>query len=463
MIYQKELKNKAEYDLIVCGGGLAGVAAAIGGARKGLRCAIVEDRGYLGGVATGAMVPHLLGGNYYIQDEKRFVHNIGGIFGELSRHMIESGGAVDPESNDYSKKYNPHGWYLGLATGLVCDPEQLKLTLEQMCLEVGVSLYYYTRILDACVTDERIDRVVVHNKSGIFTLSASYFVDATGDADVAFLAGCPTVMGREEDGLTVPVSLEMIMEGIDTKALEAYIYEHDEPRFRKLIAKLREEGEWNFIYDIMISVQLTRPDVYMLNTIRQVGVNGIDGDALTAATYKGREENYRLAEVLRKHFPGFENARIRAIAPAVGVRETRRIVGLTTVKNQDLIDEVVCDDVIGFTSYGWDMPDPKKPSLQPMHARKQEFVFTPIPFGCMVPRGVDNLICAGRCISSEREALGAFRVMAPCMAMGEAAGVAAALNKKDGRAFRKTDIALLQATLRADGCVLEHPQETKIR
>ena len=458
MIYQKELKNKAEYDLIVCGGGLAGVAAAVSASRQGLRCALVEDRGYLGGVATGALVPHLLGGGRYLADQNRFVHNIGGIFGELSRRMIASGGAIDPEENDYTKKYNPHGWNLTLAAGLICDPEQLKLTLEQMCLEAGVSLYYYTRILDATVSDGKIEGVVVHNKSGMFTLGASYFVDATGDADVAFLAGCPTVMGREEDGLTVPVSLEMIMEGIDTDALEAYIYEHDEPRFRKLIARLREEGEWDFIYDVMISVQLTRSDVYMLNTIRQVEVNGIDGDALTAATYKGREENYRLAEVLRKHFPGFENARIRAIAPTMGVRETRRIVGLMTVKNQDLIDGIQPDDVIGYTSYGWDMPDPKKPSLQPMKEQKRGSVFTPIPFGCMVPLGVDNLICAGRCISSEREALGALRVMAPCMAMGEAAGVAVSLNKKEGRAIRDTDITLLQATLRADGCVLDHPQ-----
>jgi hypothetical protein len=247
----------------------------------------------------------------------------------------------------------------------------------------------------------------------------------------------------------------MVMENVDTAALEAYIYEHDEPRVIKLIQKLREEGKWDFIYDIFICVQLTQPDVYFINTIRQIKVNGVDGDSLTRATVEGRAEDKRLAETVIANFPGFSGARIRSTAPVIGIRESRRIVGRSHVYNKDLIEGKYVEDAIGFSSYGWDMPDPLKPSVQPMDGKKRASIYTPIPFGCMVPLGVENLICAGRCISSDREALGALRVMAPCMAMGEAAGAAAAQNFANALPFAETDVKKLQDDLRSAGCILD--------
>ena len=139
------------------------------------------------------------------------------------------------------------------------------------------------------------------------------------------------------------------------------------------------------------------------------------------------KEIVRQLEIMKKNIPGFENVKLKAIAPLLGVRETRRIVNNTTLKTTDLVYGKQFDDIIGFSAYGWDLPDPQKPSFQPMEHKKikRKSIFTPIPYSIMVPEPVLNLICPGRAVSVERDVLGPLRVSAPCMVMGEAAGIAA--------------------------------------
>ena len=161
----------------------------------------------------------------------------------------------------------------------------------------------------------------------------------------------------------------------------------------------------------------------MINTPRIIDVDGTDGASVSAGLARGRAEIRQLFDIMRRHFPGFAHARLKAVASLLGVRETRRIAGDYILTVDDLISGQTFEDTIGFTMYGWDLPDPKKPSYQPLHESKVvKPPVTPIPFRVMVPTPITNLICPGRAVSVERHVLGPLRVMAPVMAMGEAAG-----------------------------------------
>lgn len=268
--------------------------------------------------------------------------------------------------------------------------------------------------------------VIVHNKNGLQRIRGRYFIDATGDGDICAYAGCEMMFG-DALGETSAASLEMHVENVDSEALTNYMKQTNDVRFRNIISRLKESGEWNFPYEIFISVMLTQNDVYMINTIRQVGINGVDAQSLTRGVLEGRRENYELFSIMKKHFSGFSNARIRQVAPFIGIRETRRAVCEYVLKVEDLTEGKDFSDSIAMSSYGRDMPDPKKPSNQPFDNVKRKSEYTRIPYRCLIPKGIDNLIIAGRCIGVEREVLGVVRVMGPCIAMGESAGIASAL------------------------------------
>jgi hypothetical protein len=274
------------------------------------------------------------------------------------------------------------------------------------------------------------------------------------------MAGCAFDMGDSDGGLAA-ASLEMHVENVDSEALTAYMRDTGDVRFKQIIARLQQQGEWNFPYSIFISVRLTRDDVYMINTIRQVGVDGTDAVSLTQAVLDGRRENFRLLEIMRAHFPGFANATIRQIAPTVGIRETTRIVSDYTLTVADLIDGTDFPDGIALSGYGWDLPNPKHPSHQPFHGVKRRSPYTQIPYRCLLPEGQQNLLVVGRCIGVEREVLGPVRVMGPCIAMGTAAGIAAKLALDTDCCFRKVNTEILRETIVARGGMVDRTQIQK--
>jgi len=451
MMYKRDIKIKDNYDLVVVGGGMTGFSAAVAAARRGLKTAIIEKMGCLGGVATSAGVCHLLGGRTYDDSLGRHFRNVRGIFDELTDKLISKGAAIEPDT--VNRQRNPHGWFPSLAAGVPFDVEKMKVAMDDMCKEAGVHIYYFTSFIDCEVEDEMINTLILHNKSGLFGIGTKLVADTTGDADVAYRSGCLTVLGRDEDNLMAPASLEMHVENVNKEELLDYIQKNNTPRFRELIRELRDKGIWTFPYEIFIAVQLNEEDVFMINTIRQVGVNGVDGESITEAMINGRKENMKLFEIMKEYFPGFKNARIKMIAPVVGIRETRRIVGKYVLTVEDLCNGKVFDDSIAVSSYGWDLPDPNKPSHQPMEKVKTASKFTHIPYRCLLPSPIKNLIVAGRCISVEREVLGPVRVMAPCMAMGQAAGIAAAISVKSNQVFSEIDVKEVQSELERDGCI----------
>lgn len=448
LVFTRELPVGKPYDVVVCGGGPAGVGAALAARRGRLSVLLVDAQGQLGGMGVSGLVSHWLGGR--TSDCSRWV--VGGIFRSLAEQAAQAGIALLPAPA--KTKYQPHGWYKGqLEAGVPFDPFAMAHLLDQCLAQAGVDVLLLTQAVDVAVAGGRITHVILSNKSGLSAVPVSAVVDATGDADIAARSGCRTVKGREADALMTPTTLMFHVDGVDQDALSRYIHAENAPRFRKKIQELRQAGKWPFPYDIFISVQLDRPGTMMINTSRLVGIDGTDGASLSRGMARGREETYKLLAILREHFPGFAAARVKAVAPLLGVRETRRIVGPYVLTVDDVNSGRGLDQAIGLSAYGWDLPDPKRPSDNPHHGKKPPVAA--IPYRVLLPQPVSNLICPGRAISVERPVLGPLRVSAPCMAMGEAAGAAAEQVVRRKLAFGEIDVAALRQTLAGHGAIVE--------
>lgn len=465
--FTRGISSNQPCDLAVCGGGPTGIAAALAAARAGLRVLLVEQTGQLGGAGTSGGVSHLLGGR--TNDNRGWC--VGGIFRELVEELAANGNAIHPESIHVAdgSRFSPHGWggrVSALTYGVPFDPIAMAALLDAKLVAAGVEVLFHTSVVDVERTGDRIVGLVLFNKGGLAWQPVGAVVDATGDADVAARSGCEVTVGRPSDGLMTPATLMFHVEGVDETAMAAHIEASGEIRFLKLVERLRADGDWDFPYDRIITVRLNQPGVFMINTSRLTGVDGTNGRSLSLAMQRGRIETARLHALLRAHVPGFANSRIRFVAPSLGVRETRRIVGDWVMTIDELAAERDYADTIGFSGYGWDLPDPVRPSHQPMDhepraQRRRDY--TPIPYRVLVPRPVVNLIVGGRCISVERDVLGPLREQAPCMAMGQAAGCAAVQVVRNGVAFAAVDVPRLRQDLEAVGAIVDWQEPASLR
>lgn len=455
--FNRHIPIGTTYDLVVCGGGPSGIPAALSAQRAGLKVLLIEQTGQLGGVGTSAGVSHLLGGR--TRDNRYWC--VAGIFKEIVEDLAKRGGAINPVDIE-GEKFSPHGWggkVSNLTYGVPFDPVQMTMLLDSKMLEAGVDVIYFTSMVDVHVQNNKVTHIIIFNKGGLQTIPTTAVIDATGDADVAARSDCEFIKGREEDNLMTPATLIFHVDNVDQDALASEIYRTNSHRFREHIQALREKGEWPFPYDIFISVQLQEKGTLMINTTRICDVDGTDGRSISKGMMQGRSEVHALFAIMKKHFPGFENARIKQIAPVLGIRETRRIVGDFVYKVADIADELEFLDTIGFSGYGWDLPDPKRPSYQPMHshadAPKLRRLYTPIPYRVLVPRPIENVICPGRAISVERDVLGPLREQAPCYAMGHAAGLAAVQVVKGNIAYKNVNIDRLREDLQNADAVVD--------
>lgn len=438
-------------------GGPSGCAAALAASREGLKTLLIESMGQLGGMAVTALVSQWLGGR---TQEGEWV--VGSIFKEMSEEATAKGYALLPELKE-GQEYHPFGFYNWFIHGVPLDPFFIDVYLENKMEEAGVDVLYHTSFVDAIVDGDRIKSVVIYNRSGLQAIPTKAVIDATGNADVAFKSGCEILKGRKEDGKMTPASLIFHVYNVDSEALTRYIEKTRDPKLRDLIARLKETGEWTFPYDIFIASQLLHKDEFFVNTTRLTGVDGTDGISVSEGMKQGRREVHKLMEIFKKHFPGFENVKLKAVAPQLGIRETRRIVGDFVLTIDHLAHDAGFENNIGFSMYGWDLPDPDKPSEQPFAEdsktgykyKVKKGLTTPLPYHIMVPRPVKNLINPGRAVSVEGQVLGPVRVMAPCMAMGEAAGTAAKQVVKKSISFAEVDIQALRAELRQNGAIVD--------
>ena len=465
--FSREATESELYDLVVCGGGPAGTAAAIAAGRRGLKAVIIEQFGQLGGVAVNSLVAGWLGS--YCRDIRSSKESgnflggapgetgvpvVGGIFDEVVERMATEDEAI-PAHKDASSGTRHLGYASWHGRVAAFEYESCKRVLEQTALEAGVEIRYFTSIIGCKVKGEVIEGVFVHSKSGIEFIRGKAFVDATGDADVADAAGCPMEKGREEDGLMQMATMISVIEDVDSRAFEKYCRKTGDTRLKEALARYNKSHKEPFPFDIIICCEMPRRGRFFLNTFHLVGVDGTDSKSMTKGMVDGRSMVHKLIGAVKEIVPGFENCRLVQTSPVVGIRDTRRIKGQYKLMVDDLVYGKRFDDVVALSGFGWDMTDPKEPGKQAMKETPMPLPYVEIPYRIMVPQKIGNLIAAGRCVSVEWQALGPIRIMPACFAMGEAAGTAAAQVVGKSISFAKVDVGKLQQDLREQGAILE--------
>jgi hypothetical protein len=389
-------------DVLICGGGPAGVAAAIAAAREGAKTTLIEVHGCLGGVWTAGALT-------WIIDHE----NKAGVMKEILERLQVGGFRARLADGTWTNGY---------------DVEGMKNVLEEMCMEAGIRIRLHTRVVAAGVDEtKRLTHVITESKSGREAWSAGMFVDATGDGDLAAAAGCGFDMGREEDGHTQPMSLLAILSGIEADQVRGFISDEGLPWGVPLEA-LRKEMNRAGVEPSYSKPTLFRihDNLFTLMANHQYLVKGTNADDLSRATLEARAEVRRIVDGLRSLGGCWANLRLVSTGAQIGVREGRRIHGRYTVTADDLRNGTQHEDSAADVTFCVDIHsvDPKKD--KGLHNAGIKTKPYQIPLRALIARDVDGLLLAGRCISGDFFAHASYRVTGNAVATGEAAGCHAA-------------------------------------
>lgn len=439
------------YDVIIAGGGPAGIGAAVAAARSGAHTLVIEQAGFLGGCLTMDLA-------FLNFHDQRGYQILNGIPQELVDRMIALGGSP---GHVQTKRGTAR-------TFTAIDPEIVKYVAQEMVLEAGARILFHAFVSDAVVRGDSVAGVVIQGKGGCEVISGKVVVDCSGDADVAAYTGVPFHKGREEDGAMQAVTLMFRLNRVDTSQIpihfpmgvafarkpgnESPTFLRSEGHFDKWADAWRAEGMFDTPHHYSSFSSLRDGEVKM-NTTRVIGIDGTDTWDLTRAEIEGRRQIMAMVRFLQKHVPGFEKAALISTGPFIGVRETRRIIGEYTLTLEDVLGSRDFPDNIARGAWPMDMHDPKGIGIHQRLVRGGKSYG--IPYRILVPQRVEQLLVAGRSVSATHEAQASVRVMGPAMAMGQAAGTAAALSIKQGVSPRKVSTQELRQSLRAQGAVLE--------
>lgn len=447
----RELPVREHRDVVVAGGGLTGVMAAVAAAQAGADTLLIEMRSHLGAVATMGLPLQ----GYCDRDERQIVR---GLAEEFRQRLMAIGGATEFIR---CTMHNPY---------IIIDPESVKLVCQQMIEEAGVSLLYNTPVVNVLKDGKRIQAVVIEGKSGREAVIAKNYIDCTGDADLAFRAGAECDLEQPDKLQTSTLNLTLTNVDID-KVKQCLVEQPEEyklfellnkdlvlknPRFilvglAKLAEKARlEHPEWQHIWNIACYITQIAPGTVTINSVHMDNLCACDTRDLTKIEMLGRLRAQEALAFYRGYIPGFENARLASSGPWAGIRETRRLRGVRCLTVDSIVAGECPPDTIAMGGYPIDIHDPDTNQLV--------FYKVPaygIPYGCMLSPDVENLLVAGRAISATHEAMASSRVMAQCMALGEAAGTAAAMASSAGISPHVLNIDSLRALLRKNGQFLE--------
>src|SRR5688572_27664127 len=415
----------ADTDVLVVGGGPAGLGAAVAAADAGARVVLAERYGFLGGNATAALVMPLM--SFHTQmptAEKKGATTllptdhgpgdavVGGVLARLLERLVRAGGAIAPS----------------LETGYTVpfDPEWFKLIALELLDEAGVEFLFHAF---ASGVLPRSEGVVFETKSGPLAIRAKVIVDCTGDGDVAVQAGAPYEVGRA-DGLVQPMTLMFRVTEFLRTEFESYV--RDNPKEWRgvhglwaLVRRAAEAGELNLQREDMLFFATPHANEVSVNSTRVTRVLGVDVWDLSYAEWCSRRQMRQIAAFLRRYVPGFEESYVVQSGVQVGVRETRRVLGEYQLTADDVLGARKFDDAIARGAYPVDIHNPKGSGT--LLKRLPPGEAYDIPLRCLLPQHTERVIVAGRCISGTHEAHSSYRVMPIVMATGQAAGVCAAL------------------------------------
>lgn len=419
--YSKQLPVWKSYDVIVCGAGPAGICAAVAAARQGAKTALVERYGIPGGNLTSGCVGPILG------SVSR---------GTMRDELVTLLGVPDNDMDG--------------TTGVAHDMEKAKIALTEFLNQENLEVYLQTPVADAWMEGNRIRGILAATKEGLRALEAQVVIDATGDGDVAVFAGCDYEKGRE-DGLMQPVTVEYTLDNVDESKGILCIGDIDNVSFRgqRFLDWTKEQAAQGIIPQNTAAVRL-HPTVHkgsrQVNTTQVNGIDSTKVETLYGAELELRQQMKILTDFFRRELPGYEHCKIVGSASTTGIRESRRITGQYCITGEECARGARFPDVIVHKADF--LVDIHNPAGAGQAEQKIQYCIPyDLPYGCFVPKKVEGLYVAGRCISGTHRAHASYRVMSICMAMGQAVGVAAALCVRTDRSPRALEVSLLQKEL----------------
>jgi hypothetical protein len=442
----REVPLYKETDVLVAGGGPAGIGAAVAAARRGARVALLEKRGFLGGNITACYVETC---NHFMQ---KLSFKTSGIWAELEeqyRARFGNSGDIRPGA--------PHRF----------SSEHLKIFLDGFVSGAGVEISLHSFINELVMENGHISHVVIQTKQGPLAVSARQVIDCTGDGDLAFAAGVPFDQGRDRDHRCQPGTLNFRIGGLDAAGLTSDGID----RFKEIGGRFRKDYRSG-----QTGLSCKRQDIPggritaagQLSYINYPCAYGIDPTSiadLTRGEMECRRYILEICDYMKSHFEGFENSELVSIAPEIGFRDSRRIRGEYRLSIDDLLSGRHFEDAIALFPQFYDMlsPDANMNEGSPHDAGYKGYICSfpqdglnfEIPYRCLLPLGIDNLLVAGRCISADHVAESGIRAITACMYTGQAAGTAASLALRQGRPLRTLDVKELQDSLRSQGMILQ--------
>ncbi len=444
--------QELETDVVVIGGGPAGIAAAIASGRQGARTVLIERYGFVGGMSTAAMVYPWM--TFHTDRGEQVIK---GIAQEIVDRLQACGGSPGHlrDTVGFVHTLTPY------------HPEIYQVVATDMLREAGVKLLLHSFVDEVHTAEGRITAVRITSKSGKLDVRAQQFVDTSGDADVAYLSGAEIVQGREGDRQSQPMTMKFRMRGVDLAKVKQYIQAHPEEFYEKTpVAELDRipltgvsgfYSHWKrsgvpINRDQVLFFTGPADDEVLINCTRVQGLDATDAEDLTLAEQEGRKQVLMMAEFLQRDVPGFERASVSAVAPQIGIRESRRIIGRYTLAKEDVTSGRKFDDRIARSGYPIDIHDPSGKGVAAAFISGDGAY--DIPYRCLLSRNIANLLAAGRCISTSHEALATTRLTPSCMATGQAAGTAAALSVLHTVDPAELSVALLQEKLRLGNAVI---------
>ncbi|MGN0802639.1 MAG: FAD-dependent oxidoreductase [Candidatus Faecivicinus sp.] len=413
------------WDLIVVGGGLTGVAAAVAARRQGLEVLLVEKAGFLGGAPGTCLVNPFMPYSTTV-DGERFLLNRG-LFTELRELLREVGGYRGRGQEDIHEEY-------------------LKLALDRLVAREGVQPLFHTTLCGVEKEGETLRAVQAVTKAGVLRFEGRYFIDCTGDADLAVMAGCPYHLGRE-DGLCQPMTLCFRIGNVDIPTYREHFKE-----MQVLYKQFQAEGKIKNPRENVLVFNTLVDGVLHFNTTRVVRLDPTNPFDVTKAEMEAREQMFEMYHFLRGNVPGFENSQLLYSAGEIGVRESRMIDGEYLLTEEDLRSCVKFEDRIAAGNYDIDIHNPEGSGTS--HYYFPAGTWYTIPYRSLQPKNAQNLLVAGRCISSTHEAQASYRIMPIVTTLGQAAGVAAAVAAKAGTGVKQADVGRIQQILTDSGAFI---------